>query len=240
MWSALLLLASASLTASLSAPRALSGQRPAQVGPAAREAMSAQPSRRHALLKILTAAVAAAGGPIGTASAKVDGIPLYAPSAGAIGSSPFPNEGFEVLLPRLEGFASNAAATYDAARAANWDGVSAALAAVSLDYQAMNMGKLATILGDDAYDALALKREYLSAVGKLRPAATAAAAGDEEEAARAVQAAELMSSSLRAMLELVPPPVVAQVRAREKAIVRAIAREEEAASRAADALEQKS
>lgn len=168
------------------------------------------------------------------ASARVDGIPLYAPSAGTIGSSGLPDDGFEVLLPRVEGFAANVDAAVKAARENDWDKVRAALSAVPLDYQSSNLGKYAAILGDDAYTALGFKRDYLSGTQALTSALAGAASGNEKQAERAIMAAELMQSSMRSLLDLVPPAVISQVRAREKALANAIAREEKAAQEKAE------
>lgn len=165
----------------------------------------------------------------------VDGIPLYAPSAGTIGSSGLPDAGFEVLLPRVEGFAANVQKIVLAATANEWDQVRATLSAVPLDYQSTELGKYAAILGDDAYTALGLKRDYLSAVKALTRALTGATSGNEQEAESAIKAAELMQASMQSLLDLVPPAVVSQVRAREKALAKAIAREEKVAQEKAEA-----
>jgi len=192
------------------------------------ELAAPQPSRRAAL--VLFAAVLAtspASGRQWVASAMVDGIPLYAPSAGTIGSSGLPDEGFETLLPKVEGLATNAAAALEAANVGDWDRVRDALSAATPADQTTNLGKFAAILGDDAYTALGLKREYQAAAAALGSAAAHAAAGDAKEAERAVKAAELMDLSIQELLDLVPAPVVTQVRAREKALAKAIAREKE-------------
>jgi hypothetical protein len=168
------------------------------------------------------------------ASARVDGIPLYAPSAGTIGSLGLPDEGFEVLLPRVEGFAANVDAVVEAAHRADWDRVRAALLAVPLEFQSSNLGKYAAILGEDAYTALGHKRDYLSGMKALTSALTGATSGNEKEAERAVKAAELMQSSMRSLLDLVPPIIVSQVRAREKALADAVPRDEKAAREKAE------
>ena len=197
-------------------------------------------TRRTALISFCTAAMVASPascliGLGSTASARVDGIPLYAPAAGTFGNPGLPDEGFETLLPRVEGFASNAAAAVDAARNAEWDRIREVLAAVPVKYQSTNLGKYAAILGDDAYTALSLKSEYLSGIQALSSAVGPASAGNQKEAERAIKAAELMQSSLQSLLELVPPTVVAQVRAREKALAKALAREEKEAREKAEA-----
>mmetsp|Transcript_45565 Transcript_45565/g.143340 ORF Transcript_45565/g.143340 Transcript_45565/m.143340 type:complete len:212 (-) Transcript_45565:157-792(-) len=183
---------------------------------------SATASRRSATANFAAALLSAA--PALRAAAKVDGLPLYAPKPGAIGGSAYPEEGFEALLPRVEGFAAGAAAALAAAKASDWDSLSAATSPAALAYQSAQLGKFASILGDDAYTALTLKREYLQGVSALSAAVASAASGGGEEAARAVKAAEVMSSSLDSMLALVPPKVVAQVRKREQALAALAAR----------------
>jgi hypothetical protein len=140
-----------------------------------------------------------------------------------------PDDGFEVLLPKIEGFVANVEAAVLAARANEWDQVRAALAVVPPDYQSSSLGKYAAILGDDAYTALGLKRDYFSGMKALTSALPGAASGNEKEAERAVKAAELMQTSMKSLLNLVPAAVVSQVRAREKALAKAVAREEKAA-----------
>lgn len=98
------------------------------------------------------------------ASARVDGIPLYAPS----GSAPLPPQGFETLYPALEQLVVDVTTLRDAASGGDWSKVADSVSEAAVVAQGKLLGGLAGILGDDAYTVLSLKNRYLASARKLR------------------------------------------------------------------------
>jgi len=137
------------------------------------------------------------------AAARVDGIPLYAPS----GSAPLPPQGFEVLLPALEQLIVGMTALRDTASAGEWSKVADSVSEPAVVAQGKLIGGLAGILGDDAYTVLSLKNRYLASARKLRE--TLATRPPPPEASSNL---DDMVTILGLIKDLVPAQVVTQAR----------------------------
>ena len=139
-------------------------------------------------------------GPARRASARVEGIPLYAPGD----KIKLPEEGFEVQLPRLEALRDRTIPLLRAAlEKSDWE---AAATQVGPDAVTSQL----RVLGDtEAYTALSLKAKYAASVRKLQAALVSA---KQDDALREVDALEATISDY---IALVPAKVVELVRERE-------------------------
>ena len=137
------------------------------------------------------------------AAARVDGIPLYAPS----GSAPLPPQGFEVLYPALEQLIVDVTALRGTASGGEWSKVADIVSEPAVVAQGKLVGSLAGILGDDAYTVLSLKNRYLASARKLRE--TLATRPPPPEASSSL---DDMVNILGLIKDLVPEKVVAQAR----------------------------
>ncbi|KAL1521618.1 hypothetical protein AB1Y20_021277 [Prymnesium parvum] len=142
------------------------------------------------------------------AAAMVEGIPLYAPSSG---TAP-PEEGFEALLPRTEKIRDGMPALLEAIEGRDWAAVQALESAAILEKQLASLGSIASILGDEAYTAVALKREFASSAKRL----IQTAAESPEQSSDALAAGRRMERAVSEIVALVPQPVVDQVREYER------------------------
>ena len=141
------------------------------------------------------------------AAARVDGIPLYAPS----GSAPLPPQGFETLYPSLEQLIVQVTALRDAASGGDWSNVADSVSESAAAAQSKLLGGLAGILGDDAYTVLSLKNRYVASARKLREG-LATRPPSADAAAAASSSLDDMVRILGDVKSLVPVKVVAQAR----------------------------
>ena len=145
-------------------------------------------------------------GPARRASARVEGIPLYAPGD----KIKLPEEGFEVQLPRLEALRDR---TIPLLRAAldksDWEAAATQVGPDAVASQLRVLGDTASILGDEAYTALSLKAKYAASVRKLQAALVSA---KQDDALREVDA---LDATISDYIALVPAKVVELVRERE-------------------------
>ncbi len=168
-------------------------------------------SRRGAHLMAAWALSASATlGPAYRVSARVDGIPLYAPGD----KFKLPDEGFEVQLPRLEGLRSRMIpALRFALEKSDWEAAAMQIGPDALSFQLRVLGDTASILGDEAYTALGLKAQYGSAAKRLQAAVVSAKQAD------ALREVATLDATLSDYIALVPTSVVELVRERERMLV---------------------
>ena len=144
------------------------------------------------------------------ARALVDGIPLYAPGD----QFALPDVGFETMLPMLEVIRDvELAGMHDAIVRGDLDAAAAALAPARLDRQLDALGNTASILGDEAYTALSLKVKYASSAKRVQTRLSSTTTSSETDLLRNVDELEAI---LNEYINLIPPAVVKQVRARER------------------------
>ena len=138
-------------------------------------------------------------------SARVDGIPFYAPVSGA----GLPDEGFESLLPRVEAIKSSIPMLREAAASGEWEQILTAQTPSIIDGQLRTLGSMASILGDEAYTALSLKSQYATAARRLMAVASEPA---ERSTTRALATVDELDLCISKTLGLVPEVVVKQVK----------------------------
>lgn len=175
-------------------------------------------SRRAALTAFTTTCLLAYRQP---AVALVDGIPLYAPGEGIL----LPEAGFEVFLPRIEMLRDQALPALKQAVVDNdWRRAAELASADNLKRQMSDFGRIAALLGDDAYTVLALKAQYGAAAKRLQQALVAASVSQSD----AQQCIADMDAKTTEVINLVPKVVVDQVRQREKMLANALDSEAQA------------
>lgn len=142
-------------------------------------------SRRSAhLLAAWALSASISLGPARRASARVEGIPLYAPGD----KIKLPEEGFEVQLPRLEALRDRTIPLLRAAlEKSDWEAAATQVGPDAVTSQLRVLGDTASILGDEAYTALSLKAKYAASVRKLQAALVSA---KQDDALREVDALE--------------------------------------------------
>ena len=141
------------------------------------------------------------------ASALVDGIPLYAPGD----KIKLPDYGFEVQLPRLELLRDRTLPSLrDAIERDDWQGAAEFIGIAPVQAQLQLLGETSSILGDEAYTALALKGQYAATVKRLQAAVVSSRRND------ALRELDSLETVVVDYLALVPQKVVALVRARER------------------------
>lgn len=170
-------------------------------------------SRRAAIL-----ALSAAAAPLGRlpASAKVDGIPFYAPGD----QFALPEAGFETFLPRTERLRDQILPALRSALAAGeYDSAARFVLPAELDQQAEVFGNMASILGDEAYTAVGIKARYRASAKKLQATLIATPIRQDD----ALRSAGEMEACVNELVALVPDVVVQQVRQREEKLRQAAA-----------------
>ena len=124
-------------------------------------ALDLSTSRRAALLALL-----ATSGPL-PSLAKVDGIPLYAPGDQAM----LPKDGFEKWLPITEQLRDSILPKLrEAISNSDYETAAQLVSPAALTQQLEAFGRLASILGDEAYTALGIKSRYRNAATQLQKA----------------------------------------------------------------------
>ena len=174
-------------------------------------------TRRSALALSAWSLVALTSRP--AAHARVDGIPLYAPGD----QIKLPTMGFEYWLPRCEQLRDvEIPAVRAAVTAADWPTAARLVSADAVDVQLKVFGSTASILGDEAYTALALKARYAKGTKALL-ALVGADAPPTQQAA--LDVTKELETCVGELVALIPPPVVEQVRdiERKKAALAAAA-----------------
>ena len=166
---------------------------------------------RRAALALSLSSLAALGRPPAPAHALVDGLPFYAPGDNIL----LPKVGFEFWLPRAELMRDTTLpALRSAVGDADWAAASKLLTDDAITAQTKTFGAMASILGDDAYTAISLKASYGKSALKLQKLVAAPEGATTAQALEGVGDLELL---VTALLALVPPTVVDQVRTVERA-----------------------
>ena len=163
---------------------------------------------RRAALSLAAWSLASVGPRPPAAFALVDGIPLYAPGD----KVSLPDRGFEYWLPQMEQLRDSYMPSLRASvSAADWRAAAPIISGDALTASLQAFGGTASILGDEAYTALALKQRYAQAAKQLQKTIVA----DAPSTQAALTSVAELESSVNDLLALVPASVVEAVRAFE-------------------------
>ena len=169
-----------------------------------RDVPAAGPMSRRGLMVAACSLIAALPRP--AAHAAIEGVPFYAP-----GTMLLPDAGFETFLPKLERLRDRALPALRSAVESGSADAAAFTRPEVLEAQQILLSRTAALLGDEAYDALALKSAYSAAAKKLARLLPATESNRDE----ALKLVGELQTSLDQFVGLVPEAVVKQVRAYE-------------------------